>query len=245
MGVDFQLYTEKRGLVIDPRTKIYYMIILCIFVLGGAGGYKTGWQQILLSLVPLFLLLTAYRWKMFAMYLISYVAIWLLNGWLISDASGAIRILIAAFLMFAVRIMPALIMGAYIMQTTNVSEFIASMEKMHVPTQIYIPFAVMFRFFPTILEEFRAISAAMRMRGIHFGGKNAGKMIEYRLIPLIVCSVNIGNELSAAALTRGLSVDTKRTNICQVGFHLQDVILFGIGMLPVVTSAFHVIANLS
>ena len=70
-------------------------------------------------------------------------------------------------------------------------------------------------------------------------------MIEYRLIPLIVCSVNIGNELSAAALTRGLSVDTKRTNICQVGFHLQDVILFGIGMLPVVTSAFHVIANLS
>ena len=38
----------------------------------------------------------------------------------------------------------------------------------------------------------------------------------------MVCSVNIGSELSAAALTRGLGVGVRRTNICQIGFHLQD-----------------------
>ena len=72
----------------------------------------------------------------------------------------------------------------------------------------------------------------MKMRDIRIGGKNVGKMVEYRLVPLMVCSVNIGNELSAAALTRGLSADTKRTNICKIGFHIQDIMIFIIMFVP-------------
>ena len=55
------------------------------------------------------------------------------------------------------------------------------------------------------------------------GGKNVGKMLEYRLVPLMTCCVKIGEELSAAALTRGLGGEVKRTNICKIGFHVQDV----------------------
>ena len=85
----------------------------------------------------------------------------------------------------------------------KVSEFISGMEKMHIPQNITIPFAVVFRFFPTIADEYRSIRDAMRMRGISF--KNGPlAMIEYRLIPLIVSIVKIGDELSAAAVTRGL-----------------------------------------
>ena len=60
----------------------------------------------------------------------------------------------------------------------------------------------MFRFFPTVLEEFAAINMAMKMRDIRIGGKNAGKFIEYRLVPLMVCSVNIGSELSGGQKQR-------------------------------------------
>ena len=63
----------------------------------------------------------------------------------------------------------------------------------------------------------------MKMRDIRIGGKHAGKFIEYRLVPLMVCSVNIGSELSAAALTRGLGTKVRRTNICKIGFHAQDI----------------------
>ena len=66
----------------------------------------------------------------------------------------------------------------------------------------------------------------MRMRGIRFGGKHPGKMIEYRLIPLMISVVKIGDELSAAALTRGLGAPVKRTDICNIGFHLQDMVMF-------------------
>lgn len=81
------------------------------------------------------------------------------------------------------------------------------------------------RFFPTVGEEASSISDAMRMRGISFGGNHPGKMLEYRLIPLMTCSVKIGDELSAAALTRGLGADVKRTNICKIGFRFVDYIV--------------------
>ena len=48
----------------------------------------------------------------------------------------------------------------------------------------------------------------------------------------LVCSVNIGQELSAAALTRGLCAEKKRTNICRIGFHIQDIAAFVIAVLP-------------
>lgn len=59
-------------------------------------------------------------------------------------------------------------------------------------------------------------------------------MLEYRLIPLMTCSVQIGSELSAAALTRGLGGEVKRTNVCNIGFHLQDIIALLLCTLPYV-----------
>ena len=62
------------------------------------------------------------------------------------------------------------------------------------------------------------------MINIRFGGKNPFLMIEYRLIPLMVSVIKIGDELSAAALTRGLGAPVRRTNVCEIGFHVQDFI---------------------
>ena len=42
---------------------------------------------------------------------------------------------------------------------------------------------------------------------------------------MMICCVKIGEELSAAALTRGLGGPVKRTNICKIGFHAQDILL--------------------
>ena len=120
------------------------------------------------------------------------------------------------------------------METTTVSEFIAGMSRMHVTEKITIPLSVMFRFFPTVVDEFSSINSAMRMRDIRFGGKNVGKMLEYRMVPLMVCSAKIGEELNAAAVTRGLGGEKRRTNVCQIGFHIQDLILIAMCLVPYV-----------
>ena len=88
--------------------------------------------------------------------------------------------------------------------TTTVSEFTAAMQRMHLSDKIIIPLSVMFRFFPTVIDESVSINAAMKMRDIRIGGRNFSKMFEYRIVPLMTCCVKIGEELSAAALTRGL-----------------------------------------
>lgn len=218
---------ENRGLILDPRTKLAVMITLVIFALGGTGSEikSVRYAVVVLSLLPIILLITARQYKKAAFFGIAYALLKSAEIFLVPTLTGAALSLLGVCCLIFVRLMPGLIMGAYTLSSTTVSEFIAAMHKMHIPQQITIPMSVMFRFFPTVLEEFSAINTAMRMRDIRIGGRHAGKLLEYRLIPLMVCSVNIGSELSAAALTRGLGTTIKRTNICKIGFHVQDIVI--------------------
>jgi energy-coupling factor transport system permease protein len=238
---------ENRGLVLDPRTKLFVMITLVVFALGGTGSdiAAVRYGTTAVSILPLILLMTAKQYKKAAVFGLLYASIKSAEVFLVPHITGAALSIIGLCCLIFVRLMPGLIMGAYMLSSTTVSEFIAAMHRMHIPQQITIPLSVMFRFFPTVLEEFTAINTAMKMRDIRIGGRNAGKFIEYRLVPLMVCSVNIGSELSAAALTRGLGTKVRRTNICKIGFHMQDLtvllltaalyILWILGMIGVIT----------
>ena len=216
---------ENRGLVLDPRTKLFVMITLVVFALGGTGSdiaaVRVG--TVVVSALPVLLLVTARDYKKAAVLGSLYALMKAVAIFLVPDLTGAALSFWGICSMIFVRLMPGLIMGAYMLSSTTVSEFIAAMHRMHIPQQITIPLSVMFRFFPTVLEEFHSINTAMKMRDIRIGGRHAGRFIEYRLVPLMVCSVNIGSELSAAALTRGLSAGVQRTNICKIGFHMQDL----------------------
>ncbi len=225
-----QLFTadvENRGLVLDPRTKLAVMITLVVFALGSAGSDITAVRiaTVVLSFMPIVLLMTAKQFGKSAVYGALYILVKLSDMLLVPQLTGLAHSVLGICSLIFVRVMPGLIMGAYMLSSTTVSEFISAMHRMHIPQQITIPMSVMFRFFPTVLEEFAAINMAMKMRDIRLGGRNAGKLLEYRLIPLMVCSVNIGSELSAAALTRGLGTKVRRTNICRIGFRLQDIIV--------------------
>lgn len=54
--------------------------------------------------------------------------------------------------------------------------------------------------------------------------RNPIEMLEFRMVPLLMELVSIGNELSASAMTRGLDAPQKRVNVCPIGFHWQDVV---------------------
>ena len=100
---------------------------------------------------------------------------------------------------------------------------------MHVSNKVTIPLIVMIRFFPTVYDESRAIGNAMRMRGIRLFSlrtlKNPVAFLEYRLVPLLVSITKIGDDLSIAAVTRGLSTDTKRTCVAKIGFRWVDAVV--------------------
>ncbi|MFR9215464.1 MAG: energy-coupling factor transporter transmembrane component T [Ruthenibacterium sp.] len=216
---------KETGLVLDPRTKLAALVTIAIFILGGS--YESVLQYYILALaaIPLLLLLSARRWKQAGLYILVFGGSLCLQMFGLPHLSGAANFAAVACVGLLLRFSPGIVMGYFTVSTTTVSEFVAAMEKLHCPRQVTIPLSVMFRFFPTVAEEWRAIGDAMRMRGIRLGGAKAASILEYRLVPMMICCVKIGEELSAAALTRGLGGPVKRTNICKIGFHAQDILL--------------------
>ena len=216
-GLSFSATTEKRkGILLDPRTKLILLLTITTLMFSTSNEGIMNIVKPCLSLVPFALILSERRFKTAVCFILERIAL--------TSLSGLLSFIVLAVTSIMTRFAPGIMTGAYLISSTSISEFIGAMERMHITEKIVIPMSVIFRFFPTISEEYQAIRDAMKMRGIRFGGKNPFLMLEYRLVPLMVSVVKIGDELSAAALTRGLGAPVKRTNVCQIGFHVQDLI---------------------
>ena len=224
---------KKSMFSLDPRTKLLLIFVESVLVLATAGGDRIMIFRFFFTILPFLLLLTGKKYMICIAGMGILVTTIVLQYLVFPSASGALVVFLRILITLITRFLPAYMMGVYVIRTTKVSEFKAAMERMHIPDELTIPLCVMFRFFPTVREEWGSIRDAMKMRGISLGGGKAGRMLEYRLVPMISCSAQIGEELSASALTRGLGKSRKRTNICQIGFGAMDIFLLLItfGML--------------
>lgn len=215
---------KKKRSFLDPRVKIALVLILAVFVMGGVGGPRMKYAVFGLSAIPFVLLLAEKQRKKFCragtMLIIGYGCLWAMP-----HLPGILKFIALMCGYIFTRFVITVAMGEYAVATTSVSEFIAAMEKIHMPQAIIVPMSVMFRMFPTIGAEWKSICRAMSMREIRITTAGIEKILEYQLIPMISSGVRIGEELSAAALIRGLGSPVKRTNICQIGFRIQDWLL--------------------
>ena len=214
--------TAKKGLCFDPRTKLAVVAAMSIITMGGF--YQSGFHY-LPAVLPLVLFLSGKQWMSSLRYAGCFGLCWGLQAFLLPKTAGAAGFLLAAFCMLPLYFLPTIGAAQYLIRTTTAGEFVAAMEKMHIPNGFTISVAVIFRFFPTLMEEWGAISDAMKMRGIGLFTKKAGKYLEYKLVPMLMCSIRIGDELSAAALTRGLDSECCRTSIHAVRLLWQDTAL--------------------
>ena len=200
-------------LKLDPRTKLLMIFVVSAVVMMSAVSPFLWVVRIIITMIPIMLLISEKHYAAAFRFLILYVAALLISFKFLSENSkGFLSAFLVGYCSIIVQFMPAMITAWYVVKTTKIGEFVSAMQKMHVPDGITISLAVVMRFFPTIKEEYSAIRDAMKMRGIMLGGGNAASMVEYRMIPLLFSCVNIGDELSAAALTRGLGGKVKRTS---------------------------------
>lgn len=227
MRDQFMSGVAVRRLWLDPRTKLLLLFIINAVMMGGAIDGIAVVVRPVLAFIPFILLLSEEKIKAAGVYFILFAFAAFGESYMVPHTAGLANLLVIIASSLVTRFMPCLVMGYYVVTTTTVSEFTASMERMHVTPKIIIPLSVMFRFFPTVIEEAQAVSDSMKMRGISGSSavKNPIKSLEYCVVPLIACVVKIGEELSAAALTRGLGGPVKRTNICRIGFGRWDIVL--------------------
>jgi energy-coupling factor transport system permease protein len=104
--------------------------------------------------------------------------------------------------------------ATHLVNTTGPAEFTAALRAVRIPRAIVVPAAVMLRFLPTIADEARAVRDAMRLRGIGGPGgllRHPVRSIEYFAVPLIASALRAAEDLSAAALLRGLGSHVRPT----------------------------------
>ena len=217
--------TQQAVINLDPRTKLYTLMVFSLVMAPSSESELDTILKIVFAGLAFLMLINIRRPGLAAVYAAAYCAAYGANG-LLAYISGMslLGIIIRLLVEVVLRMMPTLFIAMSFLQTTKVSEFVAAMEKMHITRKITIPFAVIFRFFPTVADEYHSIQDAMKMRGIGIS-KGPIAMLEYRLVPLIASVVQIGDELSAAAVARGLGVDTERSNYCKIKIKGLDILL--------------------
>ncbi|MCR4688769.1 MAG: energy-coupling factor transporter transmembrane protein EcfT [Saccharofermentans sp.] len=219
---------EEALINFDPRTKLMLLLVVNTVIISDSKSLLISGLKIALVILVLFLLIDVKKIKMSVTYVLIYLLATggdyiLISGRINGMSAGGLTLRILVYLV--VRMLPSVMLAWFVLHTTKVSEFIAAMQRMHFPQTITIPFATIFRFFPTLADEYLSIQDAMKMRNIRFG-TDVVAGIEYRMVPLLVSVTKIGDELSAAAMTRGLTTENKRTSYSEIGFHLQDIICF-------------------
>ena len=211
---------------LDPRTKLFMVFVVSLIAMMSATTPVLWVIRIIITLIPIVLLILEKKYSSALRFFLAYgIALVLLLFFISENSEGIIASLLIGYCGIVVQFMPALITAWYVIRTTKIGEFMSCMQKMHIPDGIAVSLAVVMRFFPTIKEEYSSINDAMRMRGVMLGGGNVLRMFEFRMIPLLFSCVNIGEELSAAAITRGLGGETKRSSIIELKLGLADYLL--------------------
>jgi energy-coupling factor transport system permease protein len=212
---------------LDPRTKIVILAILSFMVFNDVSLYVSG----ILVLIPFLCLFFSNHRRSALIYILVYVLAKYVQIYILPQATGLAAIILITFSYTASRMLPILMMGYYTIETTKVSEFIASMEKSNIPRDIIIPVSVVFRYIPSVFEEIKSITNAMKMRGFGLNAKslkNPLKLIEFYMIPILISAVKTADELSAASLTRGLSNPEPRTHMLEVKLAGPDYALLAV-----------------
>ena len=206
---------EKREVKFDLRTKFMLILVVNLFLLLS--------HSVIFELVLIFgclLLITIDGQAKSAFHFLIIFLIMLGIDQLLTPYINGFFFTLVSFITVALRkFLPCFILGKWILTKTEVSEFVAVMWKLRLPQTAIIPLSVVFRYFPTIKEEWASIRAAMKMRGIHVS-------LEHIMVPLLMSAVNVSEELSAAALCRGLDSPEPHTSLVQVRFRFSDVLVW-------------------
>ncbi|MDO5424620.1 MAG: energy-coupling factor transporter transmembrane component T [Eubacteriales bacterium] len=216
----------------DPRAKLF-LLLLANLMLFFHVDTRTEAVMAALFLLPLFFSGKIRTGLRFACV---YVALLTIDIFVIPAASGILLNLLSMVSVGIRMLLPCMITGAYAFTTTTVGEFVCALRRMHVPESVIIPCMVVIRFFPTIREDYRQIRNAMAFRGIAEGKaaflRHPAQSLEYILIPLLMNGNNVSQDLSVAALTKGIGLSGKHTCVTEIHMTIGDYVYMAVCTLP-------------
>lgn len=217
----------------DPRAKLYLLLLANLMLFFHVG---TGAEAVAVSLFLLLFFLSG-RIRSGIRLAVLYFGLLAIDLWAVPHAGKGILMNFLSLISVGVRMMlPCIITGAYAFTTTTVGELTCALRRMHVPESVIIPCAVVVRFFPTVKEDYRQIRAAMALRGIAKGKaallRHPAESLEYILMPLLMNGNNVAQDLSVAALTKGIGLPGTHTCMVELKLTVWDFVYPALCTLP-------------
>ena len=207
----------------DPRAKLYLLLLANLMLLFHVG---TGAEAAATALCLLLFFLSG-KARAGVRLSVLYFGLLAVDLFGVPRAGESVLLNLLSLVSVGVRMMlPCIITGAYAFSTTTVGELTAALRRMHLPESIIIPCAVVVRFFPTVGEDYRHIRAAMALR-LH-----PLQSLEYILMPLLMNSNNVAQDLSAAALTKGIGLPGQHTCMTELRLTAWDFLYPALCTLP-------------
>lgn len=206
----------------NPITKLIATILLGFTVTHSIGFF--GWGVTIW--IALFFLINGYRID--ALKAMLYFALFykLPEFEVAMTLPGVLKMFVAILVCVKMFYLP-FAAGKLFIKTSDVGSILVSMDMCRVPKVFSIPFAVMFRFFPSFKEERAHIKQAMTIRGITLA--HPLRYMEYVSVPLLIISSNIADDIAMAAETKGIANPGKKTHFRDFHSGIGDVVyLLGI-----------------
>ena len=221
--------TEKKVIVdLDFRTILFLDILIMLFMLLSGKAAVTLIAFVIAGtvLIVFGLYATVIRCTMvFVVLFLYYFAIAHSNG---SVFQGTLLYVIGIIAFIIQRIIPFLMLAIAIKERKNISEITTALGRCRLPKGIIISMTVMLRYFPSMKNDFLMIIEAMKLKGIDTSWRgilfHPLRMLEFVIVPMLFRSLRTSEELSCAALVKGIENQGQRSSYFDVRIKGIDVV---------------------
>ena len=206
---------------LDPRT---VLSIVFIFISLGLAVNKPLSSHILLLACDVYLL-TSKAYRECVLYSMIYAIIVGLMIYIHHIPNTTLVLTIISISYFVQKFVIAIMMIEFLKRNTSMPYIISAMQTMKFPNVIAIPFIVMYRYMPTLKEDYGHLKDSLKLRGISTSGVqffiHPIRSLEFMIVPILFRSIRVA-ELSTSVLLRGIENYKNRTNIYPLKFTKID-----------------------
>ncbi|MDR3122208.1 MAG: energy-coupling factor transporter transmembrane protein EcfT [Treponema sp.] len=183
---------------------------LCCAILGVSFGADIN-RSWFLTLMALGCLLIQRSWKQLAGWLVFYG---ILSFCLYLNLRRQVHIpFISEFYIYTCWRLTPVFIAAWDLVSSPPGNLIAFLSRLRAPSSVILGALVIFRFFPAMGTELRILGESLRNRGLLRTGamlRHPLATVEYVLVPLLLRCLQVADQLSVSAVSRGIEAPVKR-----------------------------------
>lgn len=149
----------------------------------------------------------------------------------LAEGAGNTTLVIAVVMLsyMAQKFVVLALLGISLSKLASMQDLLAALQAMGAPQAVLIPCMVVLRFFPTIRRDASHLMESLKTRRVLAGRgyalRHPALVCELLVVPLLMRSVRVSDELAASALVRGLGGETRPTMLHPLSFGVRDAVV--------------------